>query len=46
MPEDVVFVNVKMVSDPPVMCFLGNGSLYLICDIGNPLRVGQAVGKR
>lgn len=44
LPEDVAFVNVKMVTDPPVMCFLGNGTQYLLCDIGNPLRAGQAVG--
>lgn len=45
LPEDVAFVNVKMVSDPPVLCFLGNGTQYLLCDVGNPLRAAQAVGK-
>lgn len=45
LPEDVAFVNVKMVTDPPVMCFLGNGSQYLLCDIGNPLQTTQAVGE-
>lgn len=43
LPEDVAFVNVKMVTDPPVLCFVGNASNYLLCDIGNPLRTGESV---
>lgn len=43
LPEDVAFVNVRMVTDPPVMCFLGNASQYLLCDVGNPLRAAQSV---
>lgn len=44
LPEDVAFVNVKMVTDPPVLCYLGNNSKYLLCDVGNPLRTGESVG--
>lgn len=40
-PEDVKFVNVRMITNPPVLCYLGEKSV--ICEVGNPLPANTTV---
>lgn len=42
IPEDVTFSNVKMLTNPPILCLLPNENT-LVCEIGNPLRANTTV---
>lgn len=41
VPKDVVFNNVRMVTNPPVLCYLAEE--FLVCNVGNPLLANTTV---